>query len=110
MSEPEYLDRLSLSKASGQKKNIISDARIYEQVCKKLLNDRWIDASEIEVEVKNGVVVLKGLAPDREMKRLAEKCIENTPGVSDVFNLISLSSTNQKGTEGLIKKQARMEE
>lgn len=109
MNDPEYLDRISLSKAYSTEKNRISDERIYEQVCHKLLNERSIDASEIEVEVKKRIVVLKGLIPDREMKRLAEKCIENIPGVSDVFNFINLAVNYQKGMEGLIKNQARIE-
>lgn len=45
-----------------------------------------VDASEIEVSVKDGCVILEGLVKNRDQKRAAERCIEFLPGVEDVFN------------------------
>jgi hypothetical protein len=69
-----------------------SDERIRENVCEALSDDDRVDASNIEVTVKNGEVTLSGLVPDRETKRLAEDCVENLSGVKDVQNNIRVMS------------------
>lgn len=45
-----------------------------------------VDASEIEVNVENGCVILSGSVKNRDQKRAAEHCIEFLPGVEDVMN------------------------
>lgn len=115
---PEYLDRVSLSKAYGQyapagmgkgpKDYKRSDARIYEDVCEALLNDRHVDASDIEVEVQAGLVTLRGTVENRIMKKEAESCIEDVSGVEDILNLLQIQQFVQKGAEGLIKNQSRI--
>lgn len=67
------------------------DENIYEDVCEVLSLSGDIDASDIEVEVKDGCVFLKGTVADREVKRLAEYEIEHIPGVQDVQNLLTFS-------------------
>jgi osmotically-inducible protein OsmY len=66
-----------------------SDTRIQEDVHEALTRDHDIDASEIEVSVKDGIVTLSGSVTERKMKRLAEDCVENISGVVDVRNEIS---------------------
>ncbi|WII72446.1 BON domain-containing protein [Bdellovibrio sp. 22V] len=63
-----------------------SDERIKDEVCEMLTRDADIDASEIDVDVKEGVVTLTGTVPDRRMKHLAEDCSERCYGVRDVTN------------------------
>jgi hypothetical protein len=63
-----------------------SDDRIREEVCETLYRSPRVDASDIEVTVKEGCVSLKGTVDNRDAKREAESCIENLPGVEDVFN------------------------
>jgi osmotically-inducible protein OsmY len=70
----------------GPKGFSLSDERIREDVCEILARDSEIDASEMEVEVKDGVVFLKGRVENRQTKRMAELNIENLPGVNDVVN------------------------
>ncbi len=116
---PEYLDRVSLSKSyghyspvgmgKGPKDYKRSDARIYEDVCESLLNDRHVDASNIEVEVSSGLVTLRGTVENREMKKEAERCIEDVSGVEDIFNLLKIQQFVDSGAEGLIKTQSRLE-
>jgi hypothetical protein len=65
-----------------------SDSRIMEDVCDQLTNDYWIDASEIEVEVKNGEVLFKGTVSDKYQKRGAEEIAEGISGVTRVENRI----------------------
>lgn len=68
-----------------------SDDRIREAVSDRLTDDHSLDASEIEVEVKDGEVTLKGTVSDRQQKRLAEDLAESCSGVSDVTNNIRVS-------------------
>jgi len=65
-----------------------SDERIREHVCETLTDDDRVDASNIEVSVKDGEVTLSGTVGDRHTKRLAEDCIESLFGVKDVQNHI----------------------
>ena len=73
-----------------------SDERIKEQVCEALSDDDHIDASNIEVQVKNGDVILTGTVEDRRTKRLAEDLVERLPGVKDVQNQLRVGSNNDK--------------
>jgi osmotically-inducible protein OsmY len=50
-----------------------------------------VDASGIEVTVKEGIVYLNGSVDGRQMKRMAELEIENISGVTDVQNLLAIS-------------------
>ncbi len=70
----------------GPKNYRRSDDRIKEDVSERLSAESEVDASEIEVEVKNGVVTLAGTVNSRREKRLAEDCCEDAPGVHDVTN------------------------
>ena len=72
-----------------------SDARIQEDVNDALTLDSFIDASDIEVTVKDGIVTLSGTVPDRKMKRQAEDCVEYIQGVDDVKNEISTKKLNE---------------
>lgn len=63
-----------------------ADARILEEVCERLTEDDRIDASNVEVQVKDGVVTLSGDVEDRRAKRLAERIADSVGGVVDVEN------------------------
>jgi len=63
-----------------------SDDRIREDVCEALSSHPEIDASDMEVDVKDGVVIFTGSVESRLVKRMAEDLIENIPGVADVRN------------------------
>ncbi|MDO1527221.1 BON domain-containing protein [Fulvimonas sp. R45] len=64
------------------------DERICEDLSDRLTEDPWIDASDIEIAVENGVVALRGQVPERSMKHRAEDCAERVGGVKDVDNRI----------------------
>ena len=63
-----------------------SDQRIQEDVYERLSMQNEIDASDITVEVHDGVVTLSGTVEDRRAKRLAEDIAEQVLGVKDVKN------------------------
>jgi hypothetical protein len=67
-----------------------SDERIREAVCEALTDHDDIDATNVEVSVKNGEVSLTGVVEDRYMKRLAEDCVDRVSGVRDVHNQLHI--------------------
>ncbi len=86
-----------------------ADTRIEEEVCDALLHDHVIDASDIEVTVKDGVVTLSGHVPERRMKRLAEDCAEQVSGVNDVLNeLLTKSETSSDQTHNSNLERGKM--
>lgn len=69
-----------------------SDARIHEDVCECLTEDPRIDASNLEVTVKDCEVTLSGTVSSREEKRRAEDLVERVSGVKDVNNNLRVSA------------------
>lgn len=72
-----------------------SDEKIREQICEALTDDEHIDASHIEVVVKDGEVVLSGTVEDRRAKRLAEDIADRCAGVKDIQNQLKLQGDSQ---------------
>ncbi|WPU66962.1 BON domain-containing protein [Peredibacter starrii] len=72
-----------------------SDESIYQDVCDMLSSSADVDATDIEVSVKDGCVYLNGRVQDRQMKKMAEYEVENISGVRDVQNLLSLSAKGE---------------
>jgi hypothetical protein len=70
-----------------------TDERLRELICEALTDDDRVDATNIEVTVKNGEVTLSGTVEERQMKRSAEDCVEAIYGVRDIQNLIRVFST-----------------
>ncbi|HKU43888.1 MAG TPA: BON domain-containing protein [Polyangiales bacterium] len=66
------------------------DARVYEDVCERLMLDDDLDATEIEVYVDKGNVLLMGSVATRPERRIAEAIVESTPGVTDVDNQLRI--------------------
>lgn len=73
----------------------LSDERIWDNVCEALTRNMYVDATDIEVEVSDGWVVLKGYVETRKMKREAERCVEGLLGVLDVQNEIRLRGNGE---------------
>jgi osmotically-inducible protein OsmY len=63
-----------------------SDERISDEVHERLTDDPWLDASNIEVEVRNSEVTLTGHVDNREAKHHAERLVEDISGVGHVQN------------------------
>lgn len=63
-----------------------SDARITEDVNDRLTDDPYIDASDIQVSVKDNEVTLTGLVVNRQDKRRAEDLADAVLGVTHVQN------------------------
>lgn len=77
-----------------------SDERVFEDVCEALFLSPNVDASDIEVKVKEGIVYLHGNVDRRESKRFAELAIENISGVHDVQNQLIIQRDFEKKDSG----------
>ena len=75
-----------------------SDDRIKDEICESLYENSMIDASEIEVSVKEGHVTLSGSVESRASKREAERLIDHVRGVEDVQNNLRVMA-NQNITD-----------
>jgi osmotically-inducible protein OsmY len=62
-----------------------------EDVCQRLVQDERVDATDIEVRVKEGIATLSGSVDDRTSKRRSEDIVESVRGVKDVQNQIRVS-------------------
>jgi osmotically-inducible protein OsmY len=67
-----------------------SDEQILEEACELLYQNPYVDATDIEVAVERGSILLSGSVSSREMKREAEICVERIRGVDDVRNEITI--------------------
>jgi hypothetical protein len=72
----------------GPKGYTRSDAAIHEDVCDRLMSFGYVDATDIDVSVSAGEVILAGWVDDRDQKRLAEDIADRVPGVLDVHNRV----------------------
>src|SRR4030081_2128258 len=70
----------------GPRGYVRSPARIYEDLCDRLTDNPFIDASDIEVTVAGPEVTLTGTVRDRIALRQAQAIAEEVAGVSHVHN------------------------
>lgn len=76
-----------------------SDERIKDEICERLYRSSLIDASEIDIDIKEGEVTLNGNVESREEKRFAEDVAEDVFGVTDVHNNIRVARTGTVGQQ-----------
>jgi hypothetical protein len=77
-----------------------SDQRIEEDINERLTQHHMIDASDIEVNVHNGEVTLRGQVDHRDAKRLAEDTAETVFGVKEVNNQIKVRQRGETEESG----------
>lgn len=80
-------------RGKGPKEYKRSQERIQEDVCDRLTDDDYLDASNISVEIQGNDVVLSGTVNSREQKRRAEDLVERISGVHNVENRIRIDRT-----------------
>jgi osmotically-inducible protein OsmY len=73
----------------GQK---VDDAAVLTKVKAKLATDSAKNLVHVNVDVKDGVVSLKGSVPTEADKAQAEKLAQATDGVKQVVNALTVSS------------------
>jgi hypothetical protein len=77
------------------------DDSICDEVCERLTYAGDVDATDIDVKVRNGEVILKGKVEDRRQRRQAEDIAHTVSGVRDVRNDLKArsSTTGRSGDE-----------
>jgi osmotically-inducible protein OsmY len=81
--------RQGLYAGRGPKGWTLSDSRLIDAVSDRLMEDRLLDATEIEVAADAGVVTLTGEVPGASDVAHAEMLTRQTAGVRDVVNRLS---------------------
>jgi hypothetical protein len=87
----------------GPKNYQRSAERVIEDICEKLTDDPHVDASEVNVQCKDGVVTIEGTVPHRSMKHRVEDIADHCYGVKDVDNRLKVSASQsgpQSATAG----------
>ena len=88
--EDEY-QRTSF-RGKGPKGYVRSDERIKEEICERLSDDPSIDASDVSVDVQEGVVRLEGSVDQRFVKHRIEDLVDRCSGVKDIENKLTISA------------------
>jgi hyperosmotically inducible protein len=70
---------------------VVSDATITSSVNGLLTTDRMINASQIGVQTRQGIVSLNGVVPSQEQKQRAELLTQEIKGVRQVVNNLQVS-------------------
>jgi BON domain-containing protein len=75
------------------------DERIREDVSDRFTDDEWLDASELTVNVRQGVIILAGSVPDRQQARRAESIAYAISGVRGVANKLRVGPRSAIATD-----------
>lgn len=69
----------------------VSDDFISDTIRQKLAADSVVKGGSIQVDVKDGVVTLKGRVEEDKQKERAEKLAKKTDGVKNVVNQLQIA-------------------
>src|SRR5882672_4879692 len=82
----------------GPRGYVRSPARIYEDLCDRLTDNPFVDASDIEVLVAGAEVTLSGMVKDPIALRQAQAIAEEVAGVTHVHNRLQLRPAGEHET------------
>ena len=74
-----------------------TDEQIHQAIAERMADNGDLDASEIDMDVRDGIVTLRGAVSSRSTKRLAEDIAESVGGVEDVRNEIRVRGDRAPG-------------
>ena len=86
-----------------------SDERIHEDVNEELTRHPDLDATHIEVQVKDRIVTLEGTVESRHSKRMAEDCADRVSGIADVQNNLRIQRGAEHGGPVTVNRSADAE-
>jgi osmotically-inducible protein OsmY len=79
----------------GPRGYVRSPARIYEDLCDRLTDNPFVDASDIEVGIAGTDVTLNGTVNDPIALRQAQAIAEEVAGVTHVHNRLQLCTAGE---------------
>lgn len=100
-----YVERWINNRGKGPRNYRRSDSRIEEDINERLLNDPYLDATDIVVTVSNGEVTLTGMTPDDWSRRQAENHAYDVGGVLTVQNALQTPSSSESGVRSEDSKE-----
>jgi osmotically-inducible protein OsmY len=68
----------------------ITDDQLFDTVRRKLANDPEVKGGAFQVDVKDGVVTIKGVVEKQKQKERAESLTKKTKGVTGVVNQLEV--------------------
>jgi hypothetical protein len=92
MSDSSLSPRADLYRGKGPKGYTRSDERLHEMICEALSDAPHIDASEIDVTVKDAEVTLTGSVDNRRTKHAVEDLVERRIGAGEIHNKLRVRS------------------
>ena len=81
---------LVLASAAPAQKASPTDDEIYDRVRRVLANDPDIKGGAFEVDVKNGVVLVKGKVVNEKFRLKVDKLVKKVKGVQRVENQVTV--------------------
>lgn len=69
------------------------DLALRRQILDELANKAWSKGAAIDVQVREGKIILRGTVEDERVARAMQVAAENTPGAKNVLSLIRVAST-----------------
>ena len=81
--------------ALAAEKNTSDDA-IYDNVRRRLASDPVVKGGGLQVDVKSGIVTLRGTVEEQKQKDKAGRLAKKVPGVKSVANELTVVQRNVK--------------
>ena len=78
----------------------LTDDEIHDKVMQRLAADRDVKGGGIDVDVKDGVVTLRGKLKEERQKVKAERIARKVPGVKNVVNELVVEFSDQPAGGG----------
>jgi osmotically-inducible protein OsmY len=88
MKRREWIGLLACGVVLGQKK--LDDGYIYDQVRMRLANDADVKGGTLDVDVKGGVVTVRGRVNTEKARAKVEKLVKKVKGVTQVVNEVKV--------------------
>lgn len=88
MKRREWIGLLASGILYGQKK--MDDGYIYDQVRMRLANDADVKGGTLDVDVKGGVVTVRGRVNTEKARAKVDKLVKKVKGVSQVINEVKV--------------------
>lgn len=68
-----------------------SNDRIHNEAREGIIRHGHVDASDVNVRVEHGEVILEGTVPSHREKQMAEQDVQSLPGIKNVHNRLQVS-------------------
>lgn len=74
------------------------DGAIATEIERRLSADKQVNAQTVDIDVRGGVVILKGRVPDEDTKKHADHLADGVPGVKEVRNELLVGNPDTPGS------------